>query len=346
MGGLSLRGALHLLPWIAKLIILEPFRLVEVIFFERKINNHIITQSPIFILGHYRSGTTYLQRLFSFDSRFGHMSVIQQVAPELMLLYEKPLTKIMQWVSNLFKAQNHFHRVQHDWSYPGEEDIALMSLLSKYSATWALMFPKKFKNHFNQSIHLNDSFEKDKWRQDYTYLLNKISLKNRQKQLVLKSPPNTGRINKLKELFPDAKFVFISRNPYELFASMKRLWLVTINYHSLGSTKGIDIDELIFEGFEILLKAYLEQKVSLSQGELIEIDYQELVAYPVSAMSKIYSQLRLPEFELCKAPIERFAKIQKSYERLNHTLPEELMQRIKTKWEIYIKEYEKIKNKV
>lgn len=342
MGGLSLRKTLHLVPWIIKLVILEPFRLIEVIFFERKINCHKIINDPIFILGHYRSGTTYLQRLFSLDSRFGHMSVMQQVAPEFMLLYEKPLTKMIQWLSDLFKAQNHFHRVQHDWSYPGEEDIALMSLLSKYSATWAFLFPKKFKKHFTESTKLYDSLVKERWKRDFRYLVNKVSLKNMQKQLILKSPPNTARINKLKELFPNAKFVFISRDPYELFASMKRLWNVTINYHSLGSIKGIDLDELIFEGLEIILKAYMEQRSCLLENELIEIDYQELVVHPISTMKKIYLQLQLPEFEFCEEAIVEFTKVQKSYERLNHKLPKDLIQRIKIKWKIYIEDYEKI----
>lgn len=346
MGGLSLKGVLHLiLPWLVKLIILEPFRLTEILLFQKKINNHTITHSPIFILGHFRSGTTYLQCLFSCDSRFGYMTIFQHLAPELTLLYEKTLKKIFQAISNLFKAQNHFHRVPLDWSFPGEEDIGLMNLLCEYSPTWGFMFPKKFKEHFIQCTDLRDSTVREKWKQHYIYLLKKISLQNNQKPLVLKSPPNTARINILKELFPDARFVYISRNPYEVFFSTQRLWDVIDNY-LLGSKKGVDKNELIYTSFETLMYAYMEQKSSLSSTQLIEIDYDQLISNPVSTMNKIYSQLQLNEFEYCKTAIEKFVKTQKSYVRLNHKLPEDLLQKIKTKWEPYIGEYEKIKNKV
>lgn len=345
MGGLSIKGTIHLLPWIAKLIILEPLRLAEVIIFERKINRNVISKSPVFILGHYRSGTTYLQRLFSLDKRLGHMSVVQQIAPELMLLFETPLTRIMQWVSDLFKAQNHYHRVQHDWSYPGEEDIALMSLLSNYSSTWSLMFPKHFTSFFMDTTKLEEDSIRQKWQKDYLYLLNKLSLKNRGKQLVLKSPPNTARIKKLKELFPEAKFVFISRDPYQLFSSMKRLWMVTIKYHSLGSAKGIEIDQLILNGFKILMDDYLEEKKQIGENNLVEIDYEQLVQNPVTTMQQIYSQLDLPDFGFCKDTIQQFANKQKCYERLNHKLPDEVKQMILEKWSAYIQEYEIIKNR-
>ncbi len=343
MEGLSAKGILHLLPWIIKLIVLEPFRLVEVLIFEQRIRKHTPNQSPIFILGHYRSGTTYLQRLFSFDTRFGHVSVVQHIAPELMLLYEKPLTKLIQWISDLFKAQNHFHRVPHDWSYPGEEDIALMGLTSKYSATWGLMFPQKFKKHFSDTTVLNIPFLNKKWEQDYRYLVNKISIKNQGKALVLKSPPNTARINKLKEIFPGAKFVFISRNPVELFSSMRRLWDVTVKYHALGSIKGIDIDDLVIQGLDILMNEYHEQKLSIPVNQLIEIDYDELVGKPVATLQKIYLQLDLPDFGFCKNAVTQFAKTQKSYERLTHKLPENIMYTISKKWNRYINEYEKVK---
>ena len=50
-----------ILIWLVKLIVIEPFRIIEacvmVVLPDRKVR-------PIFILGFYRSGTTYLQELF------------------------------------------------------------------------------------------------------------------------------------------------------------------------------------------------------------------------------------------------------------------------------------------
>jgi hypothetical protein len=43
------------------------------------------------------------------------------------------------------------------------------------------------------------------------------------KRLVLKSPPHTARVRLLREIFPGAKFVHISRDPYEIYQSTKRV---------------------------------------------------------------------------------------------------------------------------
>jgi len=43
----------------------SPFRISERLKFDNKINNVEINESPVFLLGHWRSGTTDLHNLFS-----------------------------------------------------------------------------------------------------------------------------------------------------------------------------------------------------------------------------------------------------------------------------------------
>src|SRR5262249_52029499 len=41
--------------------------------------------APVFILGHWRSGTTYLHNLLSLDPQFGWVSMLEVIAPEAAL---------------------------------------------------------------------------------------------------------------------------------------------------------------------------------------------------------------------------------------------------------------------
>src|SRR5437879_2949234 len=64
--------------------IAEPFRLLEHLRFDRAVNNLNIDEPPVFILGHWRSGTTYLHNLMCEDAQMGYVTTYQGIFPELL----------------------------------------------------------------------------------------------------------------------------------------------------------------------------------------------------------------------------------------------------------------------
>lgn len=331
-GGLSGKGVLHLLLWLAKLVLLEPLRWIEALVFERKINRTTIDHPPVFILGHYRSGTTFMQRIFAQDKRFGTMNAYEQIMPDMMMLFQRPLKKIMQWISDLFKAQNHFHRVPYDWEFPGEEDLGLMAGVSMYATSWAFLFPQKFRLILDTYFRAGDPDKINGWTMDYLHLVKKIALRNKNKPLVLKSPPNTLRAHHLSELFPGAKFIYISREPEELFVSTRRLWKVIRKLHVLGSDRGVDFDQLIFYSMELFQQRWAEDKNLLSPDRYIEVNYQNLVQQPADVVKEIYAKLQLPDFAHCEMDLNRFLNAQKSYRTIHHEIPKELKDNIQSRF--------------
>jgi omega-hydroxy-beta-dihydromenaquinone-9 sulfotransferase len=342
-GGFSLRGLKNLPVWLAKTILLEPLRIIEAIFYEHKINHHVIKQSPVFILGHYRSGTTYLHQLFSKDPRFGWQTLFEEVAPEIMFLAEKPLVPIMQFISDALNARNNYHRIRLKWDFPAEEEVAMMGMLSEHTSYWGFLFPENFIEYYSAYLNFTDQHLKEKWQKDYTWLLKKLSIKNEDKRLVLKSPPNTARIKELLALFPDARFIYLSRDPYELYSSASRLWDVILKYDSLGPCRNIDSSEYIYKGLEIMLDRYFETRHSIPPGQLMEIDYNCLLHQPIPTLESIYHYLKLPDFEYCRPMQQSFANEQNKYEVMQHRLPEAKRSEISKRWSRYIKDYERIK---
>src|SRR5664279_2725645 len=93
-GGITPKGIKNLPPWLIKTILFEPWRWIEQTMYNKKISQHCIIKHPLFILGFYRSGTSYLHQFLTKDDRFGYHSNFQMVLPEIMLSSEKILAPV------------------------------------------------------------------------------------------------------------------------------------------------------------------------------------------------------------------------------------------------------------
>jgi len=301
-GGFSAGGVLRSVQWFAGATLFEPLRVLELMAKQKKINQHQISQPPVFILGYYRSGTTYLQEIFKRDDRLGYMSVYQTVFPDIMLTSEKWMTPVMEFFSKLFRHQNVFHRIPFTWYSTGEEDIALSTAMSPVAAHWGYAFPEKMLDYYQKYVMFEGipAPEFQRWKHDYMLICKKISLASQGRRLVLKNPPNTARIQTLLSLFPDAVFVHIHRNPYEVHASTVKMLKDLQATYSLGRTRNINHSEVVFSTYLWTMKKYLEERTLIKQGRLIEVPYGNFIKDPVDTMKSIYETLQLNDFEYCR----------------------------------------------
>lgn len=321
-GGFSRKGIRHSIPWFLKTIIAEPFRWVELATKNRIIKEHTIRQQPIFILGYYRSGTTYLQQMFMQDQRLGNMSLYQAVFPELMLTFENIFTPLLEFLSKLVKARNPFHRIPLTWHSPGEEDVGLGGLVSPHGLQWCYLFPEKISGYLERYVLFENisNAQVDDWKNTYCYLLKKLSIANNGKQLVLKNPPNTARIKMILSIFPAAKFIYIHRNPFQVYASNKQLWKMIRETYMLGRTRSVNFNDIILDTYEKIMTRYLQDKELIPAGHLLEIAYETFVINPVETMRNIYHGLNFGDFSYCEPAMVAYANKQKNYSRLQHNL--------------------------
>jgi len=338
--GISGKGILHLSPWLFKTTLLEPLRWIESVKYDKRIKSYAIKRPPLFILGYYRSGTTYLQRMFMHDESLGYTSIFETVLPEIMLTCERTMTKMFDKASGLFRLQNHFHRVPLQWDrFPGEEDVAMTSLLQPNASQWGMLFPQHSNEYFEKYVLMKGlrTDELNQWTSNYLYLLKKISMKNKDKPLVLKNPPNTARIKLLLSLFPDAKFVYIGRDPFEVFASTRRFWQVIKRNYAIGSFREVNTDKLIIDTYARMMQQYLQQRVLIPEANLVEINYETFIQQPVETMRSIYAALDLGDFENCKTAMSGFADEQRIYPLLRHQLEDETKNIVSEQWAPYIR---------
>ena len=95
-------------------------------------------QPPVFILGHWRSGTTFMHNVFSCDDSFGCCSTYQTVFPHLML-WGRPFFK--RCMSIVMPSERPTDSMELGVDLPQEEEFALsnMTACSHYHF-W--MFPR------------------------------------------------------------------------------------------------------------------------------------------------------------------------------------------------------------
>jgi hypothetical protein len=323
------------LVYFFRFLLLEPFRILELILYERKINKIEITHPPIFILGHWRSGTSYLQNLICQDPNFTTYSIFRFLLPDIFLISESWLKPSLNWLVKKLKLPYSFQRVTLDLNMPGEMEAALCSLANSTSYTWGHIFPKAFNKTAKKRIYNLTSDNANKWVEDYDYLIRKIALKSGNKQVVVKSPGDTARIKFLFQKYPNAKFIYINRDPIKVFFSNQYLWKAIQKENSVQVLPQHQIDKLIFQNYKFLLLAYNEQKKHIPSNQLFELNYNHLNNNPKAIIQNIYQQLEIKDYP--DKEISSFLNKHKTYNKTEYNPSAEMLTKIKSNWHFAFK---------
>ena len=319
-GEVHWKKSANLLPWIIKAILLEPFRLLESIYVE--IRRHgIKKQPPIFILGYYRSGTTWLQELMSCDPDLRTPTIFQTVLPEFMFILEPVFKPLLQFFSETFQINNPYHRLNFNWDFPGEEDVAINALFYRCDFNRIFQYPSHADQILNSHFLKTDTAVQEKWGRAHSYFTDKLSLKYPGKRLVLKSPPNTGRIALLKSIYPDARFIFIKREPYACLQSNKRLWAINKSFSFEYYSEDL-AERVTLKMYEIFHERYKKEKSSLKSGELVEVTYEELIENPGDLLDRIYETLTIHNNDQKRKLRQNLIDKRSDYQLINHKLSE------------------------
>jgi hypothetical protein len=309
--------------------------LIQAIFYGRKINRTKIEHDPIFVIGHWRSGTTLLHELLVRDPRHTYPDTYACFAPNHFLtssVWMKP------WLKVLLPSQRPMDNMPAGWEHPQEDEFALcnMGLLSPYLT---IVFP----NHPPQNqeyldLHNVSEPALNLWKSKFRWFLQCLTLRN-PKRIILKSPPHTARIRTLLEMFPKAKFVHIVRDPYVIFPSTINLWKRLYRDEGLQVPKFEGLEELVFTNFTRMYDAFDRDRGLLGPGQFCEVRYEKLIADPVGEMRAVYEQLELGDFESVRPGVEAYFSGQKDYKTNRYQMTPELREEITRRWGKFIEQY-------
>ena len=178
--------------------------------YEKLLADKPLEHDPLFILGHWRSGTTFVHNVFSCDAHFGYNTTYQTVFPHLMMWGQPFFKKNMSW---LMPDKRPTDNMELAVDLPQEEEFALANMMPyTYYNFW--FFPKYQQEYADKYLLFNDIEPEELKVFEETFMkLIKISLWNTHgTQFLSKNPPHTGRVRELVKMFPNAKFIYLVRN--------------------------------------------------------------------------------------------------------------------------------------
>jgi omega-hydroxy-beta-dihydromenaquinone-9 sulfotransferase len=265
---------------------------------------------PLFILGHWRSGTTHLHNLLAQDRQFAYPNVWQALNPHTFLSTERysaimklaaPKTRL---IDNVAFAPN----------VPHEDEFATCGTLCSPYVEW--IFPR-WAGYYDRYLTFRDvpEDEVDRWKASLEQLYKKLTWKSG-RPLLLKSPPHMGRIALLLETFPDARFVHIHRDPFDVFQSARRLIPVMERASCLQKPRSPEeIDAWIIGRYKTLYNAFFEERDLIPERQFHEIRFEDLERDPVAQMRGLYEHLGIPGFEEFRPSLENDVRSRSSYRK-------------------------------
>ncbi len=314
-----------------------PLRMMEHIKYDKKILPTEIKEQPIFILGHWRSGTTYLHNVLSLDKNHGYCSTHHSVIPDAFISDEKLLKAL---VSTSIPETGPMDDVPMSPDLSQEEEYALRAP-TPYAYYNGWIFPRNME-FYNKFVCMEGVPEKviEGWKSIYIYLLKKLTMVNDGKRLVLKNPSNTARIRLLLEMFPDAKFIHIYRNPYHVyFSMMKFMTIVLPRYCVQRPLKVEEMEKLMMELYAKMYKKYIKERNMIPEGNLVEVRYENFAPSPVKELRRIYDTLSLPNFKDSEEIFKKFIKAQSKIRTGKYEVTDEIVNKVYPKWKFVFDEF-------
>ncbi len=309
-------------------------------FFEEAMNGRKIAATdlvapPIFILGYWRSGTSHLHNLLSLDPSFTCPTAYQVMFPH-HFVYSQP------WGVKLFNYLSPGKRPMDNVAFygdtPHEEEMALAALTG-VSPYLRILFPVTASNGYS----VVDPAQLPPgalavWQEAFRHFMKKVSF-SKGKRIVLKSPPNLGRIPILLKMFPGAKFVHITRNPYVVYQSFQKNWRRGHALSHLQKPDPLVIKEVILSWYTELFALFEQDRQLIPPGDLHELRFEDLEASPRESLQKLYQELGLLDFERFWQQASPYLEGLAGYKKNTYTLTEEVRATVNQRWRFFFERY-------
>lgn len=243
-----------------------------------------LLERPVFILGLPRSGTTHLFELLSQSPDLCFSTRFDAFNPHTFLFLRR--LGIFALLSKLPKFKRAMDNLRVGWDSP-EEDIVALSILASKGERLSRIFPRDSEKTGASHTHAaKESAPSLSLIHVLRAFLQKL-VHLHGKRVLLKSPGHMGRVEEILEVFPQAKFVTIFRNPLHQTASIHAMresgnafwcalqWPIGKKPNATPQNQGH------------LLREYFDRRDSIPASHLFEITFEELVADRAGTISRI-----------------------------------------------------------
>ena len=262
-------------------------------------------EKPLFILGNLRSGSTFLHRLLSRDSETFTSLTIWDIylTPSVT---QKKITKFFSRLDN--KLGGHLHRWLHDFDrrtlgkfkihpisffQPEEDENILFHIWDSFWVSFLFPFMDELPNyqHFDEALAPE---HKRRIMAFYKSMLQRHIYATGKKYYVAKAPAFSAKIETLAEFFPEARIIYLARNPLDMLPST----ISWINYARRVFTqpkeKYLYLDEIV-DFTQHWYRHPLKYLDSHPSPRHLILKYDDLILRPEQTLRAFYEQFGYPD---------------------------------------------------
>ena len=306
---------------------------LEKALFSKSIASADIVSPPVFVLGHWRSGTTLLHNILSQDTKnFCFPNTYQVLNPSTFLTTEKFMAPVFDLFSDSIRPMDN---VEMGMKMPQEDEFAPM-LETLYSVYLSMAFPLN-NDHYQRYLSFDevDANDREEWKKAFMYFSKKLMLKHPAGNTILyKTPSHTARIKLILEMFHDAKFIHISRNPYQVIRSSQHFFDTAVWKYYFQKPDLAELDNQIIDRYNDLYDTYFKYRDMIPEGNLISLRFEEFELDPKSYIKNIYEQFSIPNFVDVESSLHSYIDSLKNYKKNKLSpLSDELREKIRTRCE-------------
>ncbi len=305
---------------------------VEDALYGQKLAEMEVKPTPLFLLGHWRSGTTHLQNVLGKHPNHTVPTLYQVIFPSHFLLMGRIGPKLL---AGALPDKRSYDNVKQGWFEAAEDEIALakMTGLSLYAG---FMFPDHAQSYERYLDFLEVMpEERERWATSFKILIKKIMLDSGGKRVVVKSCPHSARIRLILDLFPDAKFIHIHRNPYEVFASMVHM-RGKVDWENFVQRPEKGYIEQRWEHTALIgdkvFERLIEDRKLIPEGNYFEVPYAEFSGNEIVWLRRMYDQLQLPDFERFEDKVTPYLDSIKGYKKNRLDYPQDMKDFVWERW--------------
>ena len=288
-------------------------------------------QPPLFIVGHWRSGTTLLHELMVRDEQFSYPTTLQVMAPHHFLSSSWLMRPLLGFT---LPKQRPMDAMAMGIDLPQEDEFAICNLgLNSSYLQWAWPNDRQSERFLEP-----DASSEPHWRATFLRFLKRLAV-NDPRRMILKSPTHTARLRLLSEMFPQAQFVHMTRDPRAVIPSMIRTFQRLHFMQGLQTPRFEELEDTVFYLFEKMHQLEQQDRRQIPDEQYVDVSYESLVADPVASVGTIYERLGLAQFENLRPKLVDYFESTKDYRPNRHELPVALAARIEERCGDYMQQF-------
>jgi hypothetical protein len=309
-------------------LIISMAGVVQSLIFGRRLKKTVIEQHPMFVIGHWRSGTTHLHELLSLDDRYAFPTTRECMTPHHCLTTERIFPLLWGW---LLPKRRPMDGMAGGLDHPQEDEFALLAL-GVPTPMWRIAYPGATAGQ--PFLSLRDVSERDKheWLTMFEKFLRLVTYRQPGKPLILKSPPHTARVRLLAKMFPNARFIHIVRDPLTVFASSVHLWRTLHSVSGMVPARGLEIESFVIECMKDMYLDFESAVAELPPNRFHQLRYEDLTTDPQTILQGCYRALDLGDFETVQPRVDEYLRKINGYQTNDYDISLAAKEVVQKEW--------------